>query len=241
MKKIMTIALAAVVGVVANMAEAGACSPVVKDTAWVYKWKFTGKTTKGQATRAAVASSACAPKAEVCAIRVPSSLKIEGYTYACNPSACADNSMGFETAFVENNEVFWTTKPGKYSLAGGVATEIAHIIGRSAKQAEIAGVAKFDGDNMSYNFTYAGLGKYNKAQSRLTSASGNFAGFAKPCVCAKSAVWNCDTLTMCCDENLDTVVYGKWTVKYCANPSKKFITSGQLPKLPRWVQFKNQD
>jgi len=237
-----------ILGIVAAMAvinvHAGACAPVVKDTAWVYHWKFTGKTTTGKSSNVVV--SKCSP-GESCAIRVPSSLKIQGYTYACSPSSCADDSLGFETAFAEVNEVFWMTKPYKSSFAGGVTTEIAHIIGASKKKAEVGGVASFTDDNgIKYTFNYAGLGKYSTANARLTSASGNFAGQASQsilvnknlCSAANAGFWSCDTLSLVCEA--PTVVFGKWSVKYEGDKSKKFI-KGIAPKLPSWVSLKNQE
>lgn len=232
MKKIM-------IGAIVMLAAIGSvfgsnCSPTpVKDTGWVYKWKFTGKTTK--AVKSRVKASACSA-GQTCAVRCPASLKIEGYTWVCSPG-CGDE-FG---QFAEVNEVFWTTKPGRFSLAGGVMNEIMHIIGKKKTQAEVGGTAKMVGDDMTYNFTYAGLGKYSTKKGYLTSASGNFAGFGTPCPCASSSVWSCDSLSLICDESPDTVVYGKWSVKHKKSASKKFAKSGTLPKLPHWVSMKNLD
>ena len=145
MKKIMIAAAVAAMGVAAF----ADCAP--NPEVWVYNWKFTGKTTTGKpATAAAV--NPCQPTgksdAGTCskAYRVPASLKIQGYTYACPAKYCSDgdkagDSLGFETAFTEPNEVFYMTKPYKASFFGGVTTGIAHIIGKNKKQAEIQGIA----------------------------------------------------------------------------------------------------
>ena len=235
MKKIMTVLAAAVA--VANV-YAGACSvEPVKETAWVYHWKFTGKTTNPAKAKVSTKSySACSVAPKTCSIRVPSSLKIEGYTYFCSPG-CGDSF----TEVTEVNEVFWMKKPSKESLAGGVATEIMNIIGKKAKSTEIAGTAKFNGDSRSMEFTYAGIGKYSPKYSRITSASGNFAGISIMCDCAASHVWDCSTLSIICDENPPTVVYGKWSVKFKKDAAKKYLNYGRAAKMPSWVQWKNRD
>lgn len=242
MKKIMMIAIAAIA---AMNVHAGTCSPVpVQDTAWVYQWKFTGKTTTGK--NAASAGSACFA-GDACTYRIPTSLKIQGYTYACSPAACADASIGFETVFTECNEVFWMTKPYKASFAGGLVNEICHIIGKNKKKAEIQGVAKLteNAEGSVFDFTYAGMGKYDLNNKRLTSASGNFAGKLsqpwaynpKKGLCAKAGFWRCDTLNLECEG--PSVVYGKWSVKYVKAASKKYLKSGTRAKTPSWVQDLN--
>ena len=234
MKKIMIIAIAALAAVTSF---GGACGPqptAVKDTGWVYKWKFTGKTTKPNAVKAAKATSPCFAAPQTCNVRVPTSLKIQGYTMMCSPG-CGD-TFG-EVA--EVSEVFWVTKPGKDSLSGGVTSELVHIIGSAAKQVEIAGTADFTGDEATYGFTYAGLGKYDKKNSRVSSAKGTFAGTALPCECLSSHWWNCDTLTLACDLNGETVVYGKWSVKLQKSASKKYAKGKWEASAPKWVQWKN--
>lgn len=214
-----------------------ACSPEpVKDTGWVYKWKFTGKTTYGKTVKLSkTTSSACGySNPETCAVRCSASLKIEGYSWICSPG-CGDE-FG---QFAEANEVFWSKKPGRFSLAGGVQNEIMHIIGTKAQQGEVAGTAEFVGDDMTYKFTYAGLGKYDKKNGRLTSASGMFAGYAEPCPCAATGFWDCESLSLNCQNTEPTVVYGKWSVKYQKSDSKRFAKNGTLPKFPAWVKMKN--
>lgn len=246
MKRLITgvVALCAVfIGVGSAFGSACSVEPV-KDTAWVYKWKFTGKTTYGAKARAASACSA----GDTCAIRCPSSLKIEGYTWACSPGC---GTEGFEM-FSEVNEVFWCKKPVKASFAGGVATEVCNIIGKKADKCEVAGTATFNefckGDVPGgiYEFTYAGIGKYDKKNSRVKSASGNFAGVLKNpvvienCSGVPTGVWSCDSLSLLCDEK-PSVVYGKWSVKYQKSASKKYLKNGHLPKCPAWAKQMNQD
>jgi hypothetical protein len=231
MKKLMTTMLVAL----AAITTFGACEYISKDTAWVYKWKFTGKTTYGAKAKAPRSSGLCGYSGvETCSVRCPASLKIEGYTWICAPG-CGDE-FG---KFAEVNEVFWTTKPGKYSLAGGIQNEIMHIIGKKAKQGEVGGTVEFVGDDMTYKFTYAGLGKYDRKNGRLTSASGSFAGFAEPCPCAATGYWDCESLSLICQNTEPTVVYGKWSVKLKKSDSKRFAKNGTLPKFPAWVRMKN--
>ena len=147
MKKLMIAALA--VASVGAAYASDACGYITPDTAWVYKWTFSGKTTVGKTLKAAkvVKGNACgysgssSAQTTVCgyAVRVPASLKIEGYTWVCKPGCGSD---AFEQ-FAEQNEIFWQNKPFKASLSGGVATDISNIIGTKAKQFEAAGIAKF--------------------------------------------------------------------------------------------------
>lgn len=247
MKRLITgvVALCALV-IGGSSAFGSACSvEPVKETAWVYKWKFKGKTTYGAAIK--TAASACRA-GEACTIRCPASLKIEGYTWACSPGC---GTEGFET-FSEVNEVFWQNKPFKASLAGGVMTEVCNIIGKKAKNCEVGGTAEFtqyvDGSQPAgiYAFTYAGLGKYDRKKGRITSASGNFAGqlscpvFVDKCSVIDAGFWECGTLAQICDTK-PSVVYGKWSVKYKKSASKKYLKNGHLPKCPSWAKHMNQD
>lgn len=235
MKKLITMALAAISMFSVGTANA-ACEYVSKDTAWVYKWKFTGKTTYGKTIKAkSVSTGSCGYAApETCSVRCAASLKIEGYSWVCSPG-CGD-TFG---QFAEVNEVFWSKKPGKFSLAGGIQNEIMHIIGKKAKQGEVAGTAELVGDDMTYKFTYAGLGKYDRKSGRLTSASGTFAGFAEPCPCAATGYWDCESLSLICQNTEPTIVYGKWSVKLKKSDSKRFAKNGTLPRFPAWVKMKN--
>ena len=258
MKKIIIAAVVAAVGVSAFGA-GGSCGPTKPkaDEAWAYVWKFTGKQGAGK-TNASVTKSDCNPQKDECTYRVPSSLKIQGYTYVCTPQYCADDALGFETQFAEENEVFYMTKPYAYmSLRGGVTTEIAHIIGKNKKQAEIYGKAKFELLPEDYSVTgpfptsvweidYAGFGKYDLTNKRVTSVSGNFAGQVsaawawnvKKDICAFAGYWNCTTLLLECTG--PTVAYGKWSVKYNKAGSKKYANGNETIKMPNWVKWLNK-
>lgn len=231
----------------------GACSYEPKDTAWVYKWKFNGKTTYGaKPNKVSNTKSLCGyggSSGSRCAVRVPASLKIEGYTWVCSPGCGTDS---FET-FAEVNEVFWQKKPEKSVFAGGVMTEICNIIGKKAKEVEVGGTAKFDefckGEvpGGKYEFTYAGLGKYDNRNSRVKSASGNFAGrIVDPvrldgCDPIPLGYWECGSLAFVCENCTPTVLYGKWSVKYQKSASKKYLRNGKLPKYPAWARNLNAE
>lgn len=231
MKKLVAIAMIALTGTVAF----GACSYTPEETAWVYKWKFTGKTTAPKKISAKIYSSACSAAPETCAVRTPTSLKIEGYTWACAPG-CGTTAF---PDIAEVNEIFWCKKPAKYSMAGGTFADVCNIIGKKASKVELGGTATFDAPNAKYDITFAGFGAYSKKNSRIKNAKGRFAGFAEPCVCAKSSVWDCSTLAMCCEDNPTSVVFGKWSVTFKKNASKKFLNRGKLPNIPSWAQNLN--
>ncbi len=248
MKKL--IALATVLAIGGAFA---ACQYDPLPTAWVYKWKFSGKTTFGvKPAKVKVESGLCGYSGGeqgggTCTVRAPASLKIEGYTWVCEPG-CGSNA--FEQ-FAELNEVFWQKKPFKASLAGGVATDVSNIIGKKAKQFEAAGTATFTEfinagavEEGTYTLTYAGLGKYDLKNSRVKSVSGNFAGFldqphyiAKGDVCGNAGYWDCESLSLVCTGT--SVAYGKWCAKFQKSASKKYLKNGRLPKIPSWVRQMN--
>ncbi len=251
--------IAAVAAVVAGGAFAKACDyePTTPDVAWAYTWKFTGKTTDGvKVGNTKSKSSPCdlgggSSSESACnAIRVPASLKIQGYTAYCAPGCGSD---GFEV-LGEVQEVFWQTKPRKLSLSGGVTTEVSNIIGKKAKQYEIAGIATFDGEKDSagalipvkYDIVFAGLGKFDTKNKRVSSASGNFAGTLEypqylekdACTSEYAGIWECANLTLFCSE-VDSVAFGKWNVKFNKKAAKKLLTKAnnvvEAVKIPGWV------
>ena len=232
MKKIMIAAAVAAIGFGA-FASSDCGEVVQKDAAWVYKWKFSGKSTVGKKTT--VAASVCKDGGDAdCTIRVPGSLKIQGYTYFCNP-ACGD----FES-FDEDLEVFYMKKPYKTYLYGGVTTEIANIIGAKKKQSEVYGVATFNDPATlgTYSLTYAGLGKYKSG--RISSVSGNFAGtldqpyyVPKAGKCIPAGYWDCDFALVC--NGGATPAYGKWSAKFKKSAAKKFAKNSTPVKLPKYV------
>lgn len=251
MKKLIALAaLAAVSGAFA------ACSytPEVKPTAWAYKWKFSGKTTFGTKPAAVKAQTGLCgwtgttstADAGACSktVRAPASLKIEGYTLCCEPGCGSD----YFEKFAEVNEIFWQKKPFKAAIAGGVSTELSHIIGKKAKQFEAAGTAQFDtfvnGTTAegSYTLVYAGLGKYDAKNDRPKCVKGNFAGFldqpvyVSKTICENAGYWDCETGALVCGPS---VAYGKWSAKFKKSTAKKYLNKGTRPKVAKWALWLN--
>ena len=247
MKKLIALAAVCAIG-----AADAACSYDPIPATSVYKWKFTGKTTYGvKPGKTKVVVGLCGYTGGQggggnCVVRAPASLKIEGYTWYCEKSCGSD---AFEQ-FAETDEVFWQKKPFKASLAGGVATDVSNIIGKKAKQFEAAGTATFtefinagSTEEGTYMLTYAGLGKYDQKNDRVKSVSGNFAGFldqphyisTKDCL--NAGFWDCDNNLVC---EGTSVAYGKWCAKFQKSASKKFASTGKLPKVPSWVKWMNR-
>lgn len=249
MKKLV---IAAVVTAIAGGVFA-ACTPGKEkpiDTAWVYTWKFSGKTTTGVLVKGSTVNSGnCQPgsvSTADCAIRVPSSLKIQGYTYKCLP-CCG----GF-TELADDGEAFYSTKPEKEYFAitdqaklftEGLVVNFAHVIGKKAKQAELMGTftGATNDSGEKYTFVFAGLGSYDLKNTRISSISGNFAGvmetphyhkYVKEMGgCPEAWYWTCDGTNY---EGRDaTVAYGSWSMKYNSSASKKFLKDGTLVKLPK--------
>lgn len=242
MKKLIMVAVCAAFG-----AGFGACEytpETPKDTAWVYKWKFTGKTTFGKKPAAPTVGLCGYNGGESsCAVRAPASLKIEGYTWFCAPGCGSDS---FED-FAEVNEIFWQKKPFKASIAGGVATDVSHIIGKKGTKFEAGGVAKFteNVENSTYTLTYAGFGAYSKKNGRVKNIKGKFAGFlSQPWYISKSACvtagyWNCDCASISCSGT--SVAFGKWSAVFKKNAAKKYLNRGKLPSIPTWVKHLNAE
>ena len=249
MKKLMIAALA-----VASVAGAyAACQPgkpIVLEDAWVYTWTFTGKTTTGVLVSYTINPSGnCKPGGggvEMCAIRVPTSLNIQGYTYKCLP-CCG----GF-TELADDGEVFWTTKPqkelfevtdAKKPFTKGITIDFGHVIGKKAKDFELKGQfnAPTADSGEKDDFTFAGLGKYDLKHTRFSSARGHFAGEKVTPHSLKyiaglgggpdADYWVCAGTAYAGAPTDPTVAYGSWSAKLNSAASKKFLKSGTLVKV----------
>lgn len=241
MKKLMIAAAsAAIVG-----GAFAACTPSPTptcDEAWVYTWTFSGKTTTGYLVKGSSWSSGkCTPgggSIADCAIRIPSSLKIQGYTYLCCPEC------GGWTDIAADWEAFYTTKPTKEYIASntGVKIRFGHVIGKKAKDFELFGNfnAATTDSGERYNLAFAGLGKYDLKNTRISSVSGNFAGLmevphyheydATIGGCPEAWYWDC-TGTIYAGHDM-SVAYGSWSMKYNSSASKKYFKDGTMVKLP---------
>lgn len=244
MKKIM---MAAAVAAIVGGAFAANCSYTpgpTAGTAWVYNWKFTGKTTVGAYTKGTKGTgSNCGYIAGAAGevVRVPGSLAIQGYTYACDPECLQDYSQFKDITGAVAPDAFYMTKPFKDTLAASIAINVGNVIGTKATQFEAAGLATFTSVEPQevYTLNFAGLGKYDLKNVRVSSVSGNFAGtvetpyYIKNTICVKAIVWNCDASDYIDDDT--SVAYGTWSVKYNAAASKKYYNYGTTVKLPSWL------
>lgn len=247
MKKILVAALAAasVGSTFAACADLPGPSPVTPDAA-VYAWQFKGKTGTGvviKGTKDIVVNSTCSDSvtpgqgAEV--IRVPGSLAIQAYTYICE-----DECATFEQNLANpTKQQFYATKPFKSAQYKNVTwntVTLAHIIGKSATQYELAGVAKFAFSGVdpqeTFELTYAGFGSYDKKNGRVSSVAGNFAGTQTPPrypgkaagiteSCPPADYWTC-AIVYAGAPNDPSVAYGTWSVKYNSAASKKLAKNG---------------
>lgn len=251
MKKVIAIAALAAIS-----SAFAACDYVAPDTAIVYKWKFTGKTTFGvkpATVKTKTVTGLCGYTGSTCStsgtscetVRAPASLKIEGYTWQCKP-ACG--SVAFES-WAEVNEIFWQKKPFKAAIAGGVSTDISNIIGKKQKQFEAYGIAHFEEwingctKEGTYTLAYAGLGKYDLKNCRVKCCKGNFAGYLdqphyiSKDKCVDAGYWICDCNANQLSCKNPSVAFGKWSAKYQKSASKKYLKSGKLPKAASWADW----
>jgi len=255
MKKMMIVAAAAAL----TGAAFADCtlSVSVPTNAAVYAWKFTGKTTVGALTSYVVAGSTgsncqlgTGSTTSACAIRVPGSLAIQGYTYYCE-NCCDSFASGTAGATIPATDTFYMTKPFKdVFTTADITIDVAHIIGKSATQYETKGLATFNTTDPSVNYklTFAGLGSFNKTLRVPTSISGNFAGTAespyfigwvgtgtsKTWECIPADWWLCDTLAFAGAPSEASVAYGTWSVKYNASASTRY-RKGYTIALPKWT------
>ena len=206
---------------------------VVEETAWAYQWKFTGKTTKG-------VKATCNEHGWV--TRSSASLKIQGWSFYCEPHCGDFEAMGAD-------ELFWQVKPAKvfFDDKSGVSFEVANVIGKKGRDYETSGQANFTADGVAYQLAFAGLGKYDSKNARVSSIKGNFAGWAKapsytngkPGDCDYdsnlSKVWEC---CGCPTLDADSVAYGKWTVKFHKTNAKKYANStlNERKLIPSWAR-----
>lgn len=249
MKKLIIAAVAAATVGGAFAACTPGIQPKVKLPTWAYTWKFTGKTTDGALVKGwSKSTGTCAPGSTGvadCAIRIPASLNIQGYTYTCEP--CCGGFAEFD------KETFYITKPAKdqFSDDKGVSIAFANVIGKKAKDVEIAGT--FTGETVDsgekYTLSFAGLGKYDLKNQRVSSANGNFAGklevphYKKYSIiiggCPEANIWNCDATAYAGAP--ESVAFGKWTVKFNSSAAKKYSKDGTIVKAPSWMKVWNQD
>ena len=247
MKKLMiAAALAAVAGGVYAGCADEPVDPVIPQTydAAVYQWKFAGKTGVGvvvKGTKDILVPGGCAddstiPGRAAEVIRVPGTLNIVGYTYICD-----DECWQFGTYLVGPTAAqFQLKKPYKsfvYNENFVETIDVAHVIGKSQNQYELAGTAKFAttdkdvGPTYTYDLTFAGFGSYAKKYGRISSVCGNFAGLQTPPryngsvaglpTCPPADYWDCTTLTYAEDAMAASVAYGTWSIKYNSAASKK--------------------
>lgn len=240
MKKIM-VAAATVALAMGVFAVCGDETPEVK-ARQVYKFTFTGKTTKGIGAQTVKVD--CGDDQTGCYARIPAKLKIKGWVaYCLNGCKGVNGGTGDAEAWA-----FWATKPYKADL-GALAElnfadgEFPHVIGKKPNKAEAYGTftSQFVFTSQAaweINFAFAGLGTYKSPVYK--KISGNFAGspaaswYISGNVCAQTSVYDCSSLTLVCDETPNTVAFGKWSMKYSKSAAKK-LNKGKLPKTPSYA------
>ena len=240
MKKIMiAAAILAAAGAQAACLDGPGETPQTSGVA-VYVWQFKGKTsTAVPVLNTEVTGGGCVDVNKTttgCAIRVPGALAITAYTYVCD-YWCESFQNLIQTAPTQ----YYASKPWKSLVYEGnpFTIDIAHVIGKSATQYELEGVAKFPFTNAAdlaevFELTFAGYGAYNKKTGIVTSVSGNFAGKQTPpryngkinnVACPPADYWNCQTLDFAGAPEDPSVAFGTWSVKYNAAYSKKLAAN----------------
>ena len=238
------------VGAFADCGEGG----VQTSGAQVYKFTFSGKTTKGVKPGNAASLDCGEGGGALCSARVPAKLKIKGWVVYCLPTCSETLAQGTESA---NYYAFWALKPYKADVQEAeISDAFVQVIGKKPNKAEMFG--KFKG-TMPYNadataawvfdgISFAGLGKYKASKGIYSSISGNFAGsvgtswYVSKAECAPSRIYDCATLLLQCDDDYNTVAFGKWSVKYNKSASKKASkTPRKLPKMPSYATLQGTD
>ena len=249
MKKLM---IACAVAALTAGAFAAGCGddeePAVTTVNQVYKATFSGKTTKGVPGKDVTTSVLCGDDqtTEGCVVRVPATLKIQGWYVLCNVTC----GTILEVANAPARQAFWQTKPYKADIPdSATAFSLINVIGKKGKDAEAAGTftgtVTYAADatwSLGDGLAFAGLGKTKLKSGTLAyfpSFSGNFVGepvaswYIKGNTCAQTHVWDPCTMTVNCDETPNTVAFGKWTMKYDASATKKAATKN--PSYPSYA------
>jgi len=237
MKKLMLIAaLAAVVGA------QGACKDDNSSDAAVYVWQFRGKTSTAIAITEKTGGGCTDSGSTGCAIRIPGSLAIQAYSYICDYFCDT-----LEETLANSPTQYSATLPWKskvYEMVDVFQIDAAHVVGKSATQYELGGVATFkftDSSDLQETFllTFAGFGTFQKTTGLVTAVSGNFAGLQMPpryngkikdtkIYCPEADYWDCvDTINYANDATAPSVAYGNWSVRYNAAYSKKLSTNSK--------------
>ena len=238
MKKLMLIAaIAAVAGAQAACLD-GPTTQTSSDAA-VYVWQFKGKTSTAVKVSETTGGGCVDSSTTACAIRVPGSLAIQAYSYICDYYCEA-----FDSLLAGSPTQYFAAKPWKslvYEASGLFTINVAHVVGKSATQYELEGVAKFPFTNSAdlnevFELTFAGFGAFNKKTGLVTSVSGSFAGTQTPPryngkldknspACPPADYWDCQTLLLAGKADDASVAYGNWSVKYNASYSKKLAAN----------------
>ena len=236
MKKLMLVAaVAAVAG--AQAACLDGPGTTTSSAAAVYVWQFKGKTSTAVKVSETTGGGCVDPVTTGCAVRIPGSLAIQAYSYICDYYC-----ESFDSLLAGSPTQYFAAKPWKslvYEKSGIFTIDVAHVVGKSASQYELEGVAGFPFTNAAdlnevFELTFAGFGAFDKKTGLVTSVSGSFAGKQTPpryngkigtLSCPPADYWDCQTLLLKGDPTASSVAYGNWSVKYNASYSKKLAAN----------------
>lgn len=233
MKKLIALAAIAAVG-----ATFGACEEEPAECVFAYSVSLSGKTSVAKATKAP--KSNC-DDPSVC-YRKSGSFKAKGYVYGkteladggeCSDDTCGCNEWTGEGAV---SSYIWNTKTLK-AIEGFEFSSLARIgAAKSEKAKTVEVIGTLEG------LTLAGFGRYDMKNSRITSASGYFAGTLAAPECetctydATACEDDCESVgsvafEICSDSEVDSdgatvPAYGKWTIKYNKSVAKKLAKTG---------------
>jgi len=248
MNKLMLAAtLALSLGAYVNAADP--CTPTgttttTKDGALVYDVSVKIRTTRAVAvTTKAIKGNDCSPGQDATGFcyRDVVSKSLSGFMVSCTNSC-----IGFSDSALLT---LWNTKERAiYAEDELVEWDAFWRIGKTAQKAEVAWNAE---GNAVESMDAQGFGTWNRANGRLTNASGSILMVLDPpfkvatkkpifgsgddaeCVCEADA-WLCTGLWADADF---TVGFGTWRMKFNNNASNRYFANGVLPYPRNWASF----
>ena len=245
MKKLM---IAAAIAAMGAGAFADECAPEEIKVARIYQVQFNVYTTKGVAQTTSIkAASQCAPGETGCVVRRgKDKTMFRGYIYVCE-NLC--DLAGYSVAMADVKRKAFFGDPAEGCDGASFEWTLLNFgLGSDLSDVEVAwtfdGTVNYDATReQTYALTGAGYGKLRKGATVFAdNLSGYFAGTATPsfdlktpaigedsCVCEPSSALTCDTFGDLEFEQLDTVAFGSWKMKFNANASEGYYSGAFNP------------
>lgn len=229
MKKLLMFAAAMTI-VGGAFAQCGDSPVVTQACAMVYDVKMSVKTTVGKPIAGRVLESNCGDSEEIGAVcyRTKGSMSLQGYI-----ESCTCDCEGLMDGVLN----LWNKKAKTYEVVeGAFSWMFINIMGKKNTETEGSWVLPLDGIGLlGGGVLYgSGFGNWNSKECRVDSMSGNFAGFVSAPLCDSditcdaAIAYPCACIVPGTEDELPTVAFGTWSIKYNKKLSKKLAEGGSF-------------